>query len=267
MHFVLAHLTMVYSQQGEYVKARACAEESLAFAKQLGDKDTTAFTLLLLGKVLFVSQAANTALEPVLEEYFSLAPEERDAASVGALDRLEPITPSARMYGRLELLGRIALSQGEVVKADALLQESLAFYRAQGYRGEMVEALAALGQVAAVQHDYATALARYEEGLLIARKVDSKCNVASCLEGLAEVRAAQGELARSAWLWGAAEALRQTIGAPIPAVYRPAYESAVRAARAQFGKKPFAAAWAQGRVMTPEQVLAAQGVYEFVVGG
>jgi DNA-binding NarL/FixJ family response regulator len=31
------------------------------------------------------------------------------------------------------------------------------------------------------------------------------------------------------------------------------------AARAHLGEKPFAAAWAQGRTMTPEQALAAQG--------
>jgi tetratricopeptide (TPR) repeat protein len=163
------------------------------------------------------------------------------------------------MYGRLDLLGKMALSQGEVVKAQALFEESLAFYRAQGYRSETAEALAVLGQVAAVQQDYTTALARYEEGLLLAREIGNKGKIASCLEGVAGVRAAQGELLQSARLWGAAEALRQAIGAPIPPVYRPAYECAVRAARAQFGRKPFAAAWAQGRAMTPEQVLAAQG--------
>ena len=30
------------------------------------------------------------------------------------------------------------------------------------------------------------------------------------------------------------------------------------AARAQLGEKPFAAAWAEGRLMTPEQALAAR---------
>jgi predicted ATPase/DNA-binding CsgD family transcriptional regulator len=257
-HFVLAHLTMVYTQQGEYFQARACAEESLALAKELGDQDTTAFTLLLLGKVLFVSQAGSRALEPVLEDYFSLAPEERDPASVGALDRLKTITPITRMSGRLELLGKIALSQGEVVKAQSLFEESLAFYRAQGYRSEPAEALAALGQVAAVQQDYATALTRYEEGLLLAREIGNKGKVASCLEGLAGVRAARGELLQAARLWGAAEALREALGAPLPSVYRGAYERSVTAARAQCGEKAFAAAWAEGRAMTLEQILATQ---------
>jgi DNA-binding CsgD family transcriptional regulator len=113
--------------------------------------------------------------------------------------------------------------------------------------------------VAAVQQDYATALARYEEGLLLARESGNKGKIASCLEGLAGVRAAQGELLQSARLWGAAEALREAIGAPIPPVYRPTYERAVRAARAHFGEKAFAAAWAEGRTMTVEHALAARG--------
>jgi DNA-binding CsgD family transcriptional regulator len=161
------------------------------------------------------------------------------------------------MYG-LDLLGRIALSQGDVVKAQALFEESLAFYRAQGYRKEAGEALAALGQVAAAQQNYAAALARYEEGFLRARETGNKYTIASCLEGLAGVRAAQGELPQSARLWGAAEALRQAIGAPIPPVYRPVYERTVTAARVQLGEKAFAAAWAQGRTMALEHVLAAQ---------
>ena len=58
---------------------------------------------------------------------------------------------------------------------------------------------------------------------------------------------------------GAAAALRETMGTPIPPVYRADYDRSVAAARAQLGEKAFAAAWAEGRIMTVEQVLAAQG--------
>jgi DNA-binding NarL/FixJ family response regulator len=74
---------------------------------------------------------------------------------------------------------------------------------------------------------------------------------------LADIVARQGERVWAARLWGAAEALRQHIGAPLPPVYRADYERSVAAARAHLGEKPFAAAWAQGRTMTPEQVFAA----------
>jgi DNA-binding CsgD family transcriptional regulator len=83
--------------------------------------------------------------------------------------------------------------------------------------------------------------------------------VAFSLEGLAGVVAAQGELVWAAQLWGAAEALRETIHAPIPPVERAGYERSVAKARAHLGQQAFAAAWAEGRTMEPEQALAAIG--------
>ena len=113
--------------------------------------------------------------------------------------------------------------------------------------------------MAAVQGDHAAARALYEESLAIAGEVGYKLDIASCLQGQASIVAAQGEHAWAAQLWGAAESLREVMGAPIPPVYRADYERAVAAARAQLGEKAFAAAWVEGRTMTPEQALAAWG--------
>jgi len=76
---------------------------------------------------------------------------------------------------------------------------------------------------------------------------------------LAEVVAAQGEGVWAARLWGAAASLREELPSPQPSVFRAGYEQAVAAARRQLGQKVFAAAWAQGRSMTFEQVLGPQG--------
>src|SRR2546421_594908 len=73
------------------------------------------------------------------------------------------------------------------------------------------------------------------------------------------VAAAQGELRWAAQLWGAAEALREEMAFPLLPADRAGYERAVTAAQAQLGVQAFTAAWAQGRNMTMEQVLAAQG--------
>jgi DNA-binding NarL/FixJ family response regulator len=47
--------------------------------------------------------------------------------------------------------------------------------------------------------------------------------------------------------------------APLPPVYRADYERAVAGGRAQLSEEAFAATWAEGRAMTPEQALAIQG--------
>jgi DNA-binding CsgD family transcriptional regulator len=85
---------------------------------------------------------------------------------------------------------------------------------------------------------------------------DDQPNILLYVEGLAEVVAAQGEGAWAARLWGAAEAIREEIQAPWPAVFRMEYERAIAAARTQVGEKPFTAAGAEGRAMTLEQALA-----------
>jgi DNA-binding NarL/FixJ family response regulator len=60
----------------------------------------------------------------------------------------------------------------------------------------------------------------------------------------------------AARLCGMAEALRETMEAPLPPVELPAYERTVATARAQLGEEAFARARAEGRSMSLEQVFS-----------
>jgi len=82
--------------------------------------------------------------------------------------------------------------------------------------------------------------------------------MASCLAGLAGVLAAQGEPVRAVMLWGAVESFREAMGRSIPLVERASYERVVAVVRAQLSEQAFAAIWAEGRTMTPEQALVAE---------
>jgi DNA-binding CsgD family transcriptional regulator len=113
--------------------------------------------------------------------------------------------------------------------------------------------------VEAYQGDNVAARALYEQSLTIAIEGNSTWGIYLFLEGLAGVVAAQGEPAWAARLYGAAESLRDANSIPIQPVYRAEYDRSVAATRAQLGEQAFAAAWAEGRTMTPEQVLAAEG--------
>ncbi len=130
--------------------------------------------------------------------------------------------------------------------------------REVGYGWFNAQVLISLARVIASQGDHAAAYALYQESFTQLPKGGNHEDIATCLEGLGAVGAVQGEQGWAARLWGAAEALRQQIGAPLPPVYRADYEHSVAAARAQLGEKTFAAAWAEGRTMTPEQALAAR---------
>jgi len=107
---------------------------------------------------------------------------------------------------------------------------------------------------------------RYQEVLTILHEMSSQQFLAACLEGLAAAVVAQAaeqepdmQTRWAAQLWGAAASLREVMGTPLPVVQRPAYEQAQTAARGRLGDHLFAAAWAEGRSMTPEQAVAAQG--------
>ena len=119
----------------------------------------------------------------------------------------------------------------------------------------MAEALMGLANAVMMQGDFAAAHDLYQESFLILQRIHYQELVPPCLEGLATVAAEQGELTWAAHLWGAAEALREAIGTPIPPIYRPGYQQAVAAARSQLGEEDFATAWVQGRSMSPEQAM------------
>jgi hypothetical protein len=159
-------------------------------------------------------------------------------------------------------LGRIVLQQGDAERTRALGEESVLLLQKLGGMVLLSSSLALLGRVASAQGNHAEARTFYEQSIQVASERGFKWEFALGLEGLASVVAAQGEPTWAARLWGAAEALRETLGAPLPPVYRADYEREVATARAQLGEQLFDIAWSQGRSMPYAQVLSASGRVE-----
>ena len=97
---------------------------------------------------------------------------------------------------------------------------------------------------------------RFTEGLSLYRQLTSRSGMARCLEGLASIAVVEGHLERATQLFGAAEAIRNAIGVPLPPVERANYERSVTRVHAQCDAASFATAWAVGQTMTPEQAIA-----------
>ena len=230
--------------QGEYARAYSLFEESLALHRQMQHKRGIAFSLIHMAQLLFVSQTDQSAVDSLLEEGFALARELGDKDSTAYSTMLQ---------------GQIALSRGDTESARTLLERSSKLYREVGSQHGIAESLSQLARVVATQGDNSLAYALYVESLAIARELRHPGLIASCLEGLAQVMAAQARIFWAARLWGAAEALRASASLPRPPVEQPVHERSVATARHQLGEKAFAAAWLQGRSMTPEQAFAAQG--------
>src|SRR5207248_734031 len=196
-----------------------------------------------LARLYYVSQGDLTQAHTWLEESLALYQELGDKESIAYY---------------LYFSGLLALAEEDTALAYARVEQAVALFKEMRHRYGTTVSLYAFAQVVGASGDEARSQSLYEEGIAVARKEGNRQTVALGLEGLACVVAVQGELAWAARLWGAAETVRETSGAPIAPRERPAYESRVTAARAQLGEKPFATAWAEGRLMTPEQALAAR---------
>ncbi len=242
--WALLHQGQVESSQGEYARGRTLFEESLAIHRRRQNKRLIAQTLSQLAQVLLVSQSDQAQVPSLLAECLAIAREIGFTQGIAA---------------SFWLSGQVARGQGDLITAHSLAEKSVALYKEMGYRHGTAESLCALGKVFAAEGDYAAAQALYEESLGFSRALGEKWIIAACLVGLGEVVAAEQKLAWAAQLWGAAEALRDAIGVPIPPVELADYERSLSAARVHLGERAFAAAWVQGRAMTPEQALEALG--------
>jgi predicted ATPase/DNA-binding CsgD family transcriptional regulator len=228
--------------QGDYNRAAALCEESLELFRELGDKRSIALVLNGLSHVALVEHRYDV-VRRLSEENLLLARELGDRWKTAEALFLS-------VYGYL--------AQGEYSTARAAAEENLAWHRELGEPRALAHATYAVGRVAYKQNDLEAAYSLYKESLALARDIDEQWLITACLVGLGEVVAAQGKHAWAARLWGAEEALHKTIRARCLYVVRLPDEEAVAATRARLGEEAFAAAWAQGRTMTVEQVLAAR---------
>jgi tetratricopeptide (TPR) repeat protein len=150
----------------------------------------------------------------------------------------------------------VVYQQGEHGRAAALYEEALGLFGELGDRRGSANALGNLGRVVLSQGEYGRAAALLEEALLLSRDIGTRELVAAGLESLAWVAAACGQSWQAAQLCGAAEALRDVLGAPLPPDERAGHDQAVQAMRAALGEEGSAAAWAAGRALPLEQAIA-----------
>lgn len=242
--YVLFHLGSLAVEQGEYARGRDLLTESLTINRERGDTRIIALSLFKLALLCRLSGCDLAQAHTWLDESFALFRELGDKDGIANC---------------LNLWGMLALSEGDTARAASRVEQALALFREIKLQHGTALSLYALAEVASVQQDHTRSQALYEQGVGMARESGDKRMIPSGLEGLAAAVAAQGNHSWAAHLWGAAEALREAIGAPLPPVERVPYDRAVAAARTQLGEQAFAAAWVGGRTLSLEQALTTPG--------
>ncbi|MFC9730778.1 BTAD domain-containing putative transcriptional regulator [Streptomyces roseolus] len=156
-------------------------------------------------------------------------------------------------------LGLGARREGLLEEAEGHLREVLDWHRLVGLDGANALILAELGFVAELRGDARGALALHEEGYATARTTGDPRAVALALEGLAGAAALSGRCTQAALLLGAADAMRASTGAPLPAAERGDVDRVEAAVRAELGDGAFRAARARGEGLGPQAAVEEAG--------
>jgi len=269
--------------QGDFERAAALAAENLDLSRKLGDKRGTASCLNIMGYEACRLERFDRAAA-LSEESLALSRETGDRFGVldarvvqsfvarargdfaRAADVLEGIVTQARTLGdrwrlieALNNLGLIKREQGDYARATAVLEETLAV--AQDLRDKAGTAFAQsnLGIVAWYQGNADRADEFFKQSLTLRMELGDKRGIATSFVGLAAVATGREEFERAAILFAAADALRQTIGVPVPPFIRTKYEQLLEGTRSALGEDAFTRAWTQGQAMTLEQAATLEG--------
>jgi tetratricopeptide (TPR) repeat protein len=232
-------LGILLANRGDYGTARGLFEQSLGVERARGNKEDIAWTVYQLGHLASAQGEYEMARE-LFEEGLAVFQEMEDPAGTAA---------------SLAELGNPALKQGDLGAGRSLYEASLAISRELGNQVAVAIALNNLGKIAREQRDRRAACALHAESLTIRQELGDKGGFPWSLEAFARL-SAPVDPERAARLWGAAEALRESLGLPLPPSEREEYDRAVSAVQGALGPETFTRGSAAGREMTLEEAIS-----------
>ncbi|MEV5962423.1 tetratricopeptide repeat protein [Kribbella sp. NPDC051952] len=228
---VLQRLGGVARERGDYEAAEDLHCESYDLYESLGDRNGMSWAHNHLGFVAWL----------------------RGDLEVGAR-RCRRARDSFRILGdgeglawSLISLGTIAQYEGELVEAEDLLQESLALSQRLGYREGVAWSLNQLGIVERRRGVTERAVHLLDESLAEHRDLGDRWRSASVLEELAAVAQQRDRGEYAAFLLGAADGVREVIGAPVPVIEQLDHQATRAAVEKSLERRAFRTAWSAGR--------------------
>jgi non-specific serine/threonine protein kinase len=232
---------------GDFVAARPLLTESLALFEMLGADEPIANTEQNLGHVLFrlgERAIARAHLESSLERLRRLDGEAQ------AL--------SASMFGCLNILGKLALDEGDLAAARAYIFEAEDCSRTVGSPHIIAHALIETGVLHLELGEHLAAAPVLHEALRVAAGAEDAWCTFQALHALACAAAEAGDARRAAVLMAAVEALEHRTG-PVDIsadLVLPAMRARLSQTLGSLDPITRAAAGAQGAAMTLDEVVA-----------
>jgi predicted ATPase/DNA-binding XRE family transcriptional regulator len=268
--------------QGDYARAETLSDQGLQLYRRLGDVRGEAAMLVILGSVshytgdyatawtrygesltLFRNEGDEPSISVALNNLANIAKEQGHTAESIALYE-ESLTIKRRLGDSrgiaiaLNNLGTMALAQEQFDRAADFGEEALILLRALGDK-DVTAAIDTVARAELHRGNIGRAAELYDEGLRVSHAAGDRELVAFCLEGAGRVAAARGEMARAGTLYGAGEALRAAVGAPLSPSEVPQHDLSLDVARTALGEPAFALAWERGIHMDLVAAIAFAG--------
>ncbi|NMB87075.1 MAG: XRE family transcriptional regulator [Chloroflexi bacterium] len=232
--------SILSTDTGDYIRARAFAESSIKLYREIGDNRGAGLVFADLGASLHYGGKEEEAIES-FEESLRLLQATGERWGVA--------------YARVRL-GDTWFRMGDTTRAATNWEESLRLAQELGDHYLMAWSLGGLADVARLHANYKRATGMLKETLSLYQSSGDKFGPPFSLEALGLVAAALGDMKRAVRLWGAASAWRQAINEPLSLIYQRDYATSVTQARTQLGEEVYASAWSEGQAMSPEQAIA-----------
>ncbi|PZF81665.1 ATP-binding protein [Jiangella anatolica] len=227
----LRHLGSIARERADYDLSHDLHEQSLHLYQQLGDKSGIAWARHYLGFMSWLRLDLDRA---------------RDYSEAALVYFQQAGDAEGITWSQLNL-GAVALYSDDLETAEQLLHQSLGRAQRLGYREGVGWSLNQLGVVARRQGRLERAIHLLDESLAEQQELGDRWRAASVLEALAGVAQEHENTAYAAFLLGAAAAVRDTIGAPVPLCERPGTEQTTAEVRHKLGERAFAHAWGAGQ--------------------
>jgi tetratricopeptide (TPR) repeat protein len=253
---ILRLLGMIALEQVDFLSANRYFQESLERFRAAGDPLGIAWSLLCLTDSAWregVREGDAAHRRQVMSDHGALCEE--------ALELFRAADFRSGIAWGLQHLGGVAMELGELARSRSAVEESVRLFRELNDRHGMAWALHDLGVTLTSLGDYPEARESLQESLATFEELGEKDGTAWVLERLAVLAASEGPAESATWLtvarmYGAAAALREATGAPLPPVLRACYAHSQTAARTALGEDRFVAAWAEGCSMSMEEAIA-----------
>jgi predicted ATPase/DNA-binding SARP family transcriptional activator len=232
-------LGVLAAEQGDFDAAERAFEESLEAARLLDDDARRMGVLTNLGNIALFRQDFDHARE-LYEEGARLA---------------KKLGSTFNAATTAHDLGLIELALGDVGAAIERCEEALALARLGGTPQLVAACLRSLASAIVIRGELERAQELVEESLTIVRRLNEPRAVAECLETAAGIAAAAGEGARAAALFGAAEAVLDSIGTTRLPERQPWVNVYQEAARLKLEPGKFEAEYARGGSLALDEAI------------